>query len=129
MLRRQHRISQDNATRLINFRQCHAQPLPSQHPNVQNEAKPRLSAYCVVLKVIFRFNLSSCGNRKMDSVLMIRNCALTVNFDNQILKRFKFNILVSFRDLSLIKSQMGEDELSPIANSLLPQCIEFKLRH
>ena len=40
----------------------------------------------------------------MDSVLMMRDCAGTVDFDNQ---RFILNTVVSFRDLSFIKSRMG----------------------
>ena len=44
----------------------------------------------------------------MDSVLMMRDCAWTVDFDNQILKGLNcIYILVSFRDLLFIKSWVG----------------------
>ena len=100
LLMRQHRISQDNATQLINFRQCHAQPSPppsSQDPNVQNDAKAWLRAYCMVLEVVFRLNFSSCGNR---SGFSFDDARLHLNgrFWQSNFKRFKLNILVNFRD-------------------------------
>ena len=104
---RQRRISQDNVTQLINFKQRNSYTPPSQNPNVQNDAKPWLRAYCMVLEIVFRVNFSYCGNKNGfsfdDARLPLNSRLWQSNF-----KRFKLSILLSFRDLSFIKSLMGK---------------------
>ena len=57
----------------------------------------------MVLEIVFRLNFSSCGNRNGFS---FDDARLPLN-GRFLQSRFKLNILVSFRDLSSIKSRIG----------------------